>query len=122
MIERRLRDKEVQKKEDIEMSVFWGEWCKHLDQTEKEEKNQKFLAAKALQTEHRRQMAERHAREAADKANEVTVVQKAQAALELDDLEYYRYAENTIREYAEDGKNVIPLINELKLYRARKSD
>jgi hypothetical protein len=40
----------------------------------------------------------------------------------VDDLEYYRYAEQHIREYAEDGKNVIPLIKELKEYRKRKNE
>lgn len=122
MIERKMREAENKKKEDIEMSVFWGEWCKHLDATEKDEVNQRFQAAKALQSEHKKQISERHSRLKAEKDNEIAVVNKAQAALELDDLEYYRYAENTIREYAEEGKNVIPLINELKLYRERKND
>lgn len=39
--------------------------------------------------------------------------------MEADTLEFHGYAEHVIREYAEEGKNVIPLIKELRDFRKR---
>ena len=47
---------------------------------------------------------------------------RAKEAIELDDLEYYKFAESVIREYAEAGKNVIPLIKEMQGYRKKRND
>ena len=43
----------------------------------------------------------------------------AKQAEEADALEFHAYAEKAIRQYAEEGKNVIPMIKELQ---ARKKD
>lgn len=47
------------------------------------------------------------------------VARRAREAMEADTIEFHGYAETVIREYAEDGKNVIPLIKELRNFRKR---
>mmetsp|Transcript_1272 Transcript_1272/g.2822 ORF Transcript_1272/g.2822 Transcript_1272/m.2822 type:complete len:473 (+) Transcript_1272:153-1571(+) len=119
-IKRKVLQRQTEKKEEIEMSEFWGQWCKHLENEEKQEETLKFEAAKNLQAEHLKQMAQNSKRKNHDREVELLVCEKAQQAIEMDSLEYYKYAEAMIREYAEDGKNVIPLIKELKEYRKRE--
>lgn len=120
-IDRKILGQKLAKKEEVEMSQFWSEWCKHLDLQEKEELDLKFAAAKNLQTEHLRQIEGKKRSKQMEKDVETLVVERAQQAIDLDSLEYYQYAENMIREYAEEGKNVIPLIKELKQYRKRQN-
>jgi len=44
---------------------------------------------------------------------------KAKRAIEADTIEFHSYAENCIRDYSAEGKNVIPLIKELREFRKR---
>ncbi|CAD7956081.1 unnamed protein product [Amoebophrya sp. A120] len=119
-IKRKVLQRQTEKKEEVEMTQFWSQWCKHLENEERQEEGLKFEAAKKLQAEHRKQMAQNKTKRNHDRETELLVVEKAQQAIEMDSLEYYKYAEAMIREYAEDGKNVIPLIKELKEYRKRE--
>jgi len=120
-IQRKVVTAQQAKKEEREMSQFWSEWCKHLELQEKEDADIKFEAAKQLQGEHLKQIAAKERTKKLEKDVENLVVQRAQQALDLDSLEYYNYAEQTIRQYAEEGKNVVPLIKELKNYRKRQN-
>ncbi|CAD7941245.1 unnamed protein product [Amoebophrya sp. A25] len=119
-IKRKVLQRQTEKKEEIEMSEFWSQWCKHLENEEKQESDLRFQATKNLQREHLKQIEQKKKRDTHEKEVEKLVVEKARQAIELDSLEYYKYAEAMIREYAEDGKNVIPLIKELKQYRLRE--
>ena len=56
------------------MSKFWGEWCKHLDQQEKDEKELRRQAALGLQQEHRNQMEHKTRVKQAEKDMELLVV------------------------------------------------
>merc|ERR1712194_233211 len=120
-IQRKVVAAKQSKKEEKEMSQFWSEWCKHLELQEKAEADVTFEAAKQLQGEHLKQIAAKERTKKLEKDVENLVVQRAQQALDLDSLEYYNYAEQTIRQYAEEGKNVVPLIKELKNYRKRQN-
>merc|ERR1712194_890463 len=120
-IERKIMAKKIAKKEELEMSQFWSEWCKHLDLQEKQDAEVQRQAATNLQAEHLRQIAAKKRAALLEKDTEQLVVKRAEQAIDLDSLEYYQYAESIIKEYAEEGKNVIPLIKELKEYRKRQN-
>ena len=42
---------------------------------------------------------------------------RAEKAVEVDSQEFHEYAEKMIKEYAVEGKNVIPMIKKLQAYR-----
>jgi hypothetical protein len=48
------------------------------------------------------------------------VFTRAKLAVEADNVEFHQFAEKMIRQYAEEGKNVIPLIKELQSYSKKR--
>jgi len=111
----RMRDRA----EDAETASFLGEWCKVLDQQDGEEQDAKRGAAKKLQTEHLKQIAGNAGKGNTGKKQEALVATQARKAIEADTVEFHEYAEQAIRDYAAEGKNVIPLIKELREFRKR---
>merc|ERR1719456_1402136 len=112
-----IRDKE--KTEDRETAQFLGEWCKVLDKQEKEEHTIKRSAMVRLAGEHKKQVEIQRRRKEETKRADDQVALRAKKALEADTVEFHGYAESCIKEYAEEGKNVIPLIKELREFRKR---
>merc|ERR1712118_508650 len=89
-VERKRAQTDREKAEEHELSTFWKEWCGRLDELDEEEKRR-----------------------------ESTVAVLAQSALEADTLEFHQYAEEQIKKYATEGKNIIPLLKELRSFRQR---
>merc|ERR1719230_1129271 len=124
-LERQVLEKEMKDEmnrlegEEHELSCFWKEWCGRLDELDEQEKTQRRLAAKKLAQEQLMQAEVRKRREEEEKRREQTVAVSAQAALEADTLEFHAYAEEQIKKYATEGKNIIPLIKELRSFRKR---
>jgi len=112
-----VRDRE--KTEDRETAQFLGEWCKVLDKQEKEEQLIKKSALTRLASEHKKQVEIQRRRKTEAKRIDDQVAIRAKNAMEADTVEFHGYAEACIREYAEEGKNVIPLIKELREFRKR---
>lgn len=50
------------------------------------------------------------------------IVRRAKRAINADAFEFQNYCEKHIREYAENGKNVVPLIQALKSFHCHKND
>eukprot|EP00930_Biecheleria_cincta_P071200 TRINITY_DN5871_c0_g1_i2.p1 TRINITY_DN5871_c0_g1~~TRINITY_DN5871_c0_g1_i2.p1 ORF type:complete len:473 (-),score=172.25 TRINITY_DN5871_c0_g1_i2:232-1650(-) len=121
-IDRKRTTREREKQEDAETAKFLGEWCKVLDKQESEENNLKFAAAKKLSEEHKKMVGiQRHKKDAERKA-ELSVAGHAKKVMEADTLEFHAYAEKCIRDYSTEGKNVIPLIKELRDFRKRVAE
>lgn len=118
-VERKRAQTDREKAEENELSCFWKEWCGRLDELDEQETTQRRLAAKKLAQEQLTQKEVRKRREEEDKRREQTVAVSAQAALEADTLEFHQYAETQIKQYATEGKNIIPLIKELRDFRKR---
>merc|ERR1712060_938077 len=121
-IERKRAQRENDKAEDVETAKFLGEWCKVLDKQEQEELEIKNAANRKLAQEHKKMVEIRRRKEEDDKKGGATVAVHAKKALEADTLEFHAYAEKAIRSYSEEGKNVIPLIKELREFRKRVLD
>jgi len=118
-VERKRSQMDREKAEEHELSVFWSEWCGRLDELDEQEKTQKKVAAKKLAQEQLMQKEVRNRRDEEERRREKTVAVSAQASLESDTLEFHQYAETAIKQYASEGKNIIPLIKELRSFRKR---
>jgi len=118
-IQRKQAERERDKSEDAETAKFLSEWCKVLDRQEQEEVELKNQANRKLSLEHKKMVEVGRRRVETDKAQESEVSLKAKRAIEADTIEFHSYAENCIRDYSSEGKNVIPLIKELREFRKR---
>jgi len=118
-IERKRQERERDKTEAKETSEFHREWCKVLDKQEHEEYMLKSMANRSLAAEHKDSVSIKTQKKEAAKVHEDQVALRAKKAMEADTLEFHGYAEDQIRAYATQGKNVIPLINELREFRKR---
>mmetsp|Transcript_35531 Transcript_35531/g.75780 ORF Transcript_35531/g.75780 Transcript_35531/m.75780 type:complete len:483 (+) Transcript_35531:83-1531(+) len=116
-IHRKQMQRERERAEDVATAKFLGEWCKVLDKQEKDEHEAKRTAAKKLSQEHKKQVEIARQRFEQGKQQEEHIAIHARKAIEADTLEFHAYAESAIRDYAAEGKNVIPLIKELREFR-----
>lgn len=118
-IERKQAQRQREMAEDAETAQFLGQWCKVLDKQEQEENEAKREAAVKLSQGHMNQMGISRQKSDANKRQEEHVAVHARKAIEADTLEFHQYAEKAIRDYSAEGKNVIPLIKELRDFRKR---
>jgi len=121
-IMRKKTEREQVKMEDAETAKFLGEWCKVLDKQEQEETELKRIAAKKLSEEHKKMTHLVRKKKSDEKKTDEGVCLRAKKAMEADTIEFHNYAENVIRGYCEEGKNVLPLIKELRDFRKRVLD
>eukprot|EP00927_Polykrikos_kofoidii_P019168 TRINITY_DN18931_c0_g1_i1.p1 TRINITY_DN18931_c0_g1~~TRINITY_DN18931_c0_g1_i1.p1 ORF type:complete len:508 (-),score=149.17 TRINITY_DN18931_c0_g1_i1:80-1516(-) len=121
-IMRKKSERQREKAEDAETAKFLGEWCKVLDKQEQEELELKAVAARKLADEHKKMVQVQRTKHDEEKRQEAAVATRAKKAIEADTMEFHTYAESVIRGYSEEGKNVIPLIKELREFRKRVLD
>lgn len=121
-MDRKRTTRERERAEDAETAKFLGEWCKVLDKQEEEENNLKNMAARKLAQEHKKMVEIHRQKKEAEKRLDLGVAGHAKKVMEADTLEFHSYAEKCIREYSEEGKNVIPLIKELREFRKRAAE
>lgn len=118
-IDRKRNQRERERAEDAETAEFLQEWCKVLDRQEANEVSVRKEAASALQAEHKKACDISRKKKEEDRRLGVGVKEQAKKAIEADAAEFHQYAEDIIRQYASDGKNVIPLIKDLRDFRKR---
>ncbi|OLP89667.1 Coiled-coil domain-containing protein 173 [Symbiodinium microadriaticum] len=118
-IERKQNTRAREKAEDAETAKFLSEWCKVLDKQEQEENILKDAAARKLAQEHLKQVEISRRKKFEEKHSDKGVAEHANKVMEADTLEFHAYAEKVIRDYSAEGKNVIPLIKELRDFRKR---
>merc|ERR1719456_690937 len=118
-IDRKRAERASEKAEEQEMAEFMTQWCVALDKQDEEEVKLRSVAGRKLSVEHKKQVEVNRRRINEERNLEDSVAIRAKAAMEADTIEFHGYAEHVIREYAEEGKNVIPLIKELREFRKR---
>lgn len=121
-IERKQKQRDKEREEDADTAKFLGEWCKVLDKQEQEELAAKRETAVKLAQEHKKHTEINRKKKEEEKRSTEGISGAAKRALEADTLEFHDYAEKAIRSYSEEGKNVIPLIKELREFRKRVLD
>jgi hypothetical protein len=118
-IDRKRTQRERERTEDAETAQFLQEWCKVLDRQEAEEVATRRSAAKSLAGEHQKACEISRRKKAEERRLDEGVAVQARKAMEADSAEFHHYAEDVIRHYASDGKNVIPLIKDLRDFRKK---
>jgi len=118
-LDRKAATRAREKAEDAETAKFLAEWCKVLDKQEAEENNLKDEAARKLAGEHKKMVELQRKKKTDERRAELSVAGHAKKVMEADTLEFHGYAEKCIRDYSSEGKNVIPLIKELREFRKR---
>ena len=116
-IQRKLEDAENQRQADARAIEIQTQMFARLEKDEHDEKNERKAACLRLAKEQLHQIDMQKARARQEQINEVKVVQRAKQAILTDLTSFHEYAETIIKEYASDGKNVIPLIKELRNYK-----
>ena len=118
-VQRRQAENQAARLEEKEFSEFWkvrNEELALAEQQEKEEERQRQIELT--------QFIKKQSQVKNDKAiknfqEEHTAAIQAQALLDQQEKNFYSYAEKCIGEWQDQGKNVKPLIMELKNYRKR---
>merc|ERR1712007_48233 len=118
-IQRKCEERARAKATDMEAAKFMNEWCHVLDEQEQDERARQIRAQKNLALENQRTVTVQNQARVSEKKSECIAAIQAKKAIEADTVEFYAYAEGRIREYAEDGKNVVPILKELRGFRKR---
>ena len=119
--ERKLAEQIKNKEEDMKYIDDYKRRLKFLEDTEKEEYNQRRRRNKDLAEYQKLQFAEKK-RKALDDFERFNEDQyKNLKRLEIEDNDFIKYAEYWISEYKKQGKNIAPLMLELKRYKKEYS-
>ncbi|KAF4697153.1 hypothetical protein FOZ60_011825 [Perkinsus olseni] len=120
-MEKRRKAKEAEQEMGRRMAAYSEEMFKKLNEDEREDQASRRRAAQYIAIEQKRQVAEKKRRARKESEIEATVVDRAKTVTQAEALAFHSYAQERIQEYADEGKNVIPLIKELRDYRRRSS-
>ena len=117
--DRRSQEKVMAKEEEEQFAMFWKEKMEELSELERMEENEKRERARQLQNFHKKQMDFK-----ARKAEQEALIEEelAKQSLKMQDdeqLQFHSYAEKCLKEWSAQGKNITPLILELKNYKKR---
>ena len=119
--ERKLQEKIKTKEEDMKYIDDYKRKLKFMEDSEKEEMNQKRKKNKDL-AEYQKLQYEEKKRKALDTFEKFNEDQyKNLKRLEIEDDDFIKYAEYWINEYKLQGKNINPLMLELKRYKKNYS-
>ena len=116
---RKTKEKEAQKREDSEFAHFWKVRNDELQLAEEQEKEEDRQRAKELAQFQHAQMKRKNEQAVIDFQEGQANSLKTKALLEQQEKNFYSYAEKAIAEWQAQGKNVKPLIMELKNYKKR---
>jgi len=114
---RKKLEKELEKTEDKEFLRQWKEKMKLMQEDEKEELQDIKNRAKNLQNYHVYQMDLKKKKAEEDFKLEMENAFKTKLMLQNEQDEFLKYAEGWIQEYYKDGKEILPMLLDLKQYK-----
>lgn len=118
-IGRKRQEKDQEKVEDKEFAEFWRERMNELTEMERRDFDEKRERAKALQLFHKKQMDYKARKVEQEALIEEEIARQAATIQEDEQNQFNSYAEKCLKEWASNGKNITPLILELKNYKKR---
>ena len=118
-IERRNQEKMMAKDEDEQFALFWKEKMEELSELERMEEFEKRERAKQLQNFHKKQMDFKARKAEQDALVEEELARQSLKMQEDEQLQFHSYAEKCLKEWSVQGKNITPLLLELKNYKKR---
>lgn len=107
-----IKEKETQEEKDF--ADYWKIRNKELQDMEEQERLEEIERNKELERYRKRQADEKAKLKENEFRREQEAATRAQALLDQQDKHFYSYAERCIKEWKDDGKNVTPLLLELK--------
>ena len=118
-IQRKQQEKQQSKKEEQEFAEFWRIRNDELTLAEQQEKEEDRARAVELANFVKNQHEQKNAKKVQEFVADQEAACKAQALLDQQEKNFYSYAEQCINQWQAQGKNVKPLIMELKNYKKR---
>ena len=118
-IQRKQAQRDAEKKEENDFAAFWKVRNEELQFAEEQEKEEERQRARELQNFQLNQARVKNENAVRAFQNEQANALKTQALLDQQEKNFYSYAEQCIRDWQDQGKNVKPLIMELKNYKKR---
>lgn len=116
-MKRKAYEKEREKEEDKEFLGQWKEKMKAMKEDEQLELQDIRNRSKNLQNFHKFQMDIRKKQAEDDFKSDLENAFKTKLMLQNENDEFLKYAEGWIREYYKDGKDIVPLLLDLKQYK-----
>jgi hypothetical protein len=113
-ITRKRAERESEKKEEEEFKEYWKIRNLELQETEALEKEEERLRNKELSEFLKYQNEQKVRLSENEFMREQKAATKAQALLDQQEKHFYNYAEKAIQDWKHEGKNVTPLLMELK--------
>lgn len=118
-IERRSQEKCNVKDEEEQFAMFWKEKMAELGELERNEEDDKRERARQLQNFHKKQMDFKARKAEQEALVEEELARQSLKMQEDEQLQFHSYAEKCLKEWTLQGKNITPLILELKNYKKR---
>lgn len=118
-IKRKQREEDQRKQEELQFSEFWKMRNEELAIAEQYEKEEERHRRVELTNYLQKQIDDKSRKNQEDFVNEQHTALRNQALQDQLQKNFYSYAEKCITEWESMGKNVKPLIIELKNYKKR---
>lgn len=118
-MKRKKVEKEREVCEDKEFLEAWKIKMKAMQDDERQEISDIRLRAKNLQNYHRYQMDIRKQKAEDDFKEDLENAFKTKLMLQNEQDEFLKYAEGWIQEYYKDGKDILPMLLDLKQYKKK---
>ena len=116
-IEKRNMEKENTKKDEKEFAEFWKIRNEELHLQEEQEKEEIRQRNAQLKNFQKTQVEIKSSKIQDEYKRKLEEASKSNALLDHQEKQFYSYAEQCIKEWQDKGKNVTPLILELKNYK-----
>ncbi len=116
-LEKKKAEAEHKKRENEQYTGMWRTRMAELAAEEKEEQKEFRERSKALQDQLDKQIADKKKKAEQGFIEERKQAALAQALADQQEKAYYSYAEKCIKEWKDAGKNIKPLLIELKTYK-----
>ena len=118
-IDRKKQNKHAEKQEEKDFSEFWRVRNEELQMAEAQERDEEKQRHKEMVSFLNSQGAQKLENAKKNFKGDAEASLQAQALLDQQEKNFYSYAERCIAEWQSQGKNVKPLIMELKNYKKR---
>ncbi len=118
-MQKKTNEKNKTKQDEKEFADFWRLRNDELQISEEQEKEEQRLRQVELKGFIKNQMENKTKKVEEEYYKELDYATKNRALLDHTEKQFYSYAEQCIKEWQAQGKNVKPLILELKTYKKR---
>ena len=119
--EEKKRAVDAKMKEDEKTAEIAKDLFQDMQEQEWEEKQDKRIAEQNVAKDLKRQIAIKKACATSDKKQQSVIVRRAKQAMNAEVKEFQSFGEQALFEYANAGKNVIPIVHALKTFHKNKS-